>query len=161
VAQNQLVDEGVIAKLLNGISSSRDRGIVGLMACSGLRRGEIERLNRDSISLSKRPNLSGSLRISGKAGPRVVSVDTATVEAISKWLCERGAADSDALFVTPQQQRLTSQAIRQRLRHWSRKLGLKPLTSRHLRALLIARLASAGGPPTLGKSSEASEGRCT
>jgi site-specific recombinase XerC len=150
MTQNQPVTEGTIARLLSGIGRSRDRAIVGLMANSGLRPGEIERLNRDSISLSKRANSFASARISGKHGPRVVPVDTATAKAILKWLTERGRDDSDALFVSPRRQRLTSRVICQCLQHWSRRLGLEPLTSRHLRASQSARLASAGVPPLWG-----------
>jgi integrase len=69
----------------------------------------------------------------------VFPVDDATLRYLWDWLAGRRDR-SNALFVDSRGQRLSVRAMRQRLRYWSKRLGLGELTAYQLRLTCIARL---------------------
>ena len=59
------VDDGILAKLVDGITDLRDRAIVLLFVYSGLRLSELGQLDKTTITLTKRKQPDGSLQYLG------------------------------------------------------------------------------------------------
>jgi integrase len=147
----QPLSEGEVKNLLNGINNARDQAIIRLMLDSGLRISEVGQLDRDSIKIRKSRDFGTGRLVDGKHGPRVFPVFDETLACLWDWLASRRDR-SRALFVDSRGQRLSVRAMRQRLRYWSKRLGLGEVNAHRLRHTCAARLIHAGVPmPTLGK----------
>ena len=93
--------------------SVRDKAIMELFYSSGLRLGELTGLNLGSIDLADR-----TVRVDGKGGKtRIVPIGRFAVEALQRWLRERGALPDRgaAVFVGRDGRRLTPRAVQLRV----------------------------------------------
>lgn len=118
----------------------RDRALLALLYCSGMRIAELCALNRDQLpldALGKGPVLE--LPIVGKGRkPRVVFVDELAQELLKEYL-ESRSDELPALFRPykgpPGQGRLTPRAVQMAIRRYSRSVGMMsaptPHTLRH------------------------------
>jgi integrase/recombinase XerC len=115
----------------------RDRAILELFYASGLRLGEVESLNLDSVDLSRR-----MVRVLGKGRKeRIVPFNRAAEQSLRAWLQDRAAmvtargTRSEPLFVNFRGQRLTGRSIDRLLRRYVRRFtsqtGVSPHALRH------------------------------
>jgi integrase/recombinase XerC len=115
----------------------RDRAILELFYASGLRLGEVESLNLDSVDLSRR-----MVRVLGKGRKeRIVPFNRAAEQSLRAWLKDRAAMvtargpRSEPLFVNFRGQRLTGRSIDRLLRRYVRRFtsqtGVSPHALRH------------------------------
>jgi integrase/recombinase XerC len=103
--------------------SVRDKAIMELFYSSGLRLSELVGLNLQDIDLADR-----TVRVLGKGSKtRIVPVGRHAVEAISRWLKERGAMaarDATALFIGKHGERLNVRGVQLRVARWAKHQGL-------------------------------------
>lgn len=103
---------------------TRDLAMFELFYSSGLRLAELAALDvAGGIDAAE-----GLVSVTGKRGKqRIVPVGRAALDALAAWLAQRGqwaAADEPAIFVTRTGGRMTASAIRSRLAHWARRVGV-------------------------------------
>jgi integrase/recombinase XerC len=110
---------------------TRDLAIMELLYSSGLRLAELVGLDVSSLDLSDR-----MVRVLGKgAKARIVPVGRVAVEALTRWLQERGAIakpDETALFLGRGGRRLGRRAVQTRVAYWARRQGLSLHVYPHL-----------------------------
>jgi integrase/recombinase XerC len=112
----------------------RDLAMMELLYSSGLRLSELVGLDLTDLDLKDR-----TVRVTGKGSKtRVLPVGRRAVEALGRWLAERGSvapAGERALFVSRRGRRLSHRAVQARVSHWAarRDLGVKlhPHVFRH------------------------------
>ena len=125
----------------------RDHALVALALTTGLREGELARLDDADVSITAR---AGHVRVAaGKASkPRVVPLPAQTRSAITAWREHRGQASrglrDPALFVARDGQRLSARSVDRVIRDAGRaaELDISPGTLRHTCATNVLR---AGG----------------
>jgi len=109
----------------------RDRAIMELFYCSGLRLDELVGLDIGQLDLPDR-----TVRVLGKGRKtRVVPVGRKAVEALRVWLKERvtlADTESTALFVGKNGSRLKHRAIQLRIAYWAKRKGLPSHVHPHL-----------------------------
>lgn len=96
----KLITVEQMARLINSILNSRDRAIVTLLAKTGVRRGELVRMDVQDVDLGA---MSIRLKPTAKRTNRLVFFDEETKQVLVEWLRMRKAyarADCQALFVT-------------------------------------------------------------
>jgi integrase/recombinase XerC len=111
--------------------SLRDKAIMELIYSSGLRLAEIVRLNPIDLNLSDK-----SLTVIGKGEKtRMLPMGNEAIISLKKWLSSRNELanpDEEALFVGSRGNRLSRRSIQSRIKHWSRKKGIKQEVYPHL-----------------------------
>ena len=110
--------------------SVRDKAIMELFYSSGLRLGELTSLDLPSIDLADR-----TVRVDGKGGKtRIVPIGRRAVEALQRWLQERGTLPERgaAVFVGRGGRRLTPRAVQLRVAAWARRAGLAQHVHPHM-----------------------------
>jgi integrase/recombinase XerD len=98
--ERKLISVEEMARLVNSIISSRDRAIIVVLAKTGVRRGELVRMNMDDVDMD---HLSINLKPATKRSNRMVFFDSETRRVLSDWLQTREAyarTDCPALFIT-------------------------------------------------------------
>ncbi|HKE93118.1 MAG TPA: tyrosine recombinase XerC [Povalibacter sp.] len=123
----ETVDADQMARLLSfridDELSVRDKAIMELFYSSGLRLSELVDLDLADLDLRDR-----TVRVTGKGNKtRMVPVGRFAVEALSRWLKERGALtppQQQAVFVSRRGARLMQRAIQLRVEGWARQQGL-------------------------------------
>ncbi len=103
--------------------STRDKAIMELFYSSGLRLGELVRLDLPALDLTDR-----TVRVDGKGGKtRIVPIGRYAVAALRSWLRERSmlpGAGGAPVFVGRNGRRLTPRAVQLRVAAWARRRGL-------------------------------------
>lgn len=110
--------------------SARDKAMMELFYSSGLRLSELVGLDMHSIDLKDR-----TVRALGKGNKtRIVPVGRHAVDALKKWLLQRGTAahPSGALFVGRAGRALTVRAVQLRVGIWARRQGLSMHVHPHM-----------------------------
>lgn len=124
------VAEGDILRIIEAMSTPRNRAIVELLYSSGLRISELTSLDLTSIDLAAR-----TVRVMGKGGrERLVPIGEPACDAIRAHLETRWhSADprADPLFLSPLGARLTDGAIRRMLHKIRKELGLTQRVTPH------------------------------
>ena len=129
------LDVDQIARLLeidgDGALALRDRAIMELFYSSGLRLAELTSLKVTDLDLA-----DATVRVTGKGNKtRVLPVGAKAREAIVAWLRARsGMAGNEhaALFLSRRGGPLSARAVQNRLRQWSRRIGMATGVSPHL-----------------------------
>jgi len=129
------LDVDQVARLLEIDGDSplavRDRAIMELFYSSGLRLAELTNLKVTDIDLSE-----GTVQVLGKGNKsRILPVGRKAREAIAAWLKVRAdfaGHEEAALFLSRRGRGLGPRAIQNRLRDWSRKIGLSMGVNPHL-----------------------------
>jgi integrase/recombinase XerC len=122
-----------------GLLSVRDRAILELLYCSGLRVSEVEGLNVDDINIRE-----GLVKVRGKGKKeRIVPVGNKALDALKSYLIERklykknrGVMEKEAaFFLNRNGKRLTERQIRRIVIKYARRAGIQgqigPHTMRH------------------------------
>jgi site-specific recombinase XerC len=142
------VDEETLDALLAGITNERDRFIFSLFLSTGLRVSELQKLNRDSISIQETTEPDGSIRtlgvgeVVGKGNKRrQFLVDDGTLMLYATYLCRR-EDKFEALFLSERKTRMSVRAIQYTLSSWCRKLDLIHINVHRLRHSFATRLAN-------------------
>jgi len=103
--------------------STRDKAIMELFYSSGLRVSELVGLSVSGLDLADR-----TVRVLGKGDKtRIVPVGRQAIDALKKWLKERGALVKpgvDALFVGRWGRPLSARAVQLRVDAWGRRQGI-------------------------------------
>jgi len=108
------------------LPSCRDRALLELLYGTGLRVGEITKLDLTDINLEE-----GWLRVCGKGNKeRVVPVGTKAIEAVKGYLVERGR-ESGPLFLNSQRERLTARSVQRIVKKASLGAGIMKRTTPH------------------------------
>lgn len=112
--------------------SVRDWAIMELLYSSGLRLAELVDLDMTDVDLSDR-----TVRVTGKGNKtRIVPLGRFAVEALAKWLGERGslagAATEQAMFLSQQGRRISHRSVQSRVKLWARRQGLPVEVNPHL-----------------------------
>lgn len=112
--------------------SVRDWAIMELLYSSGLRLAELVDLDLTDIDLSDH-----TVRVTGKGNKtRIVPLGRFAVEALAKWLGERGsmagAGTEQAMFLSQQGRRISHRSVQSRLKIWARRQGLPVEVNPHL-----------------------------
>jgi integrase/recombinase XerD len=96
----KLITVEQMARLVNSILNSRDRAIVTLLAKTGVRRGELVKMDVQDVDLD---GMSIKLKPTAKRTNKLVFFDDEAKQVLLEWLRMRKAyarADCQALFVT-------------------------------------------------------------
>ncbi len=112
--------------------SVRDWAIMELLYSSGLRLAELVDLDLTDVDLSDR-----TVRVTGKGNKtRIVPLGRFSVEALAKWLGERGsmagAGTEQAMFLSQQGRRISHRSVQSRVKLWARRQGLPVEVNPHL-----------------------------
>ncbi len=111
--------------------SLRDHAILELFYSSGLRLAELVGLNFDHLDLA-----NGTITVTGKGNKtRIVPVGSHAISAIQTWMVARNLiakAESVALFITKQGNRITPRAVQYRLKEWAIKQGVNSDVHPHM-----------------------------
>lgn len=112
--------------------SVRDWAIMELLYSSGLRLAELVDLDMTDVDLSDR-----TVRVTGKGNKtRIVPLGRFAVEALAKWLHERGsmagAGTEQAMFLSQQGRRISHRSVQSRVKLWARRQGLPVEVNPHL-----------------------------
>ena len=153
--QNQLpraVNDNVLADLVDGISSDRDKAIILLFLYSGLRLDELRKLDKTTISL-RRHRLSdgsdgyfGTGEATGKGDKtRTFIVGPRAMEAVRAYVAGCRMSDNkQALFLSSRGERISSRGIQQILYRWCNRLGVQRLHVHQLRHSFATRSVNSG-----------------
>lgn len=110
--------------------SIRDLAMMELFYSSGLRLAELVGLDMHQLDLSSR-----QVRVLGKGNKeRLVPVGRKAIDALQRWLKERGGiADSaeTAVFVGQRGKRISRSIISQRMKYWAQHQGLSETVHPH------------------------------
>jgi len=96
----KLITVEQMARLVNSILNSRDRAIVTILAKTGVRRGELVKMDAQDVDLD---TMAIRLKPAAKRTNKLVFFDDETKQVLVEWLRMRKAyarADCQALFVT-------------------------------------------------------------
>lgn len=136
----KLLDVDQIRQLLsvkpNDALGYRDRAILELFYSSGLRLAELVTLDLTDINWHEQ-----LINVRGKGSKdRTLPIGRFAIQALKEWLQYRPelvgpelpAADADALFLSIQQQRISSRQVRQRVDRWAKQQGLAQTLHPHM-----------------------------
>jgi site-specific recombinase XerC len=138
-----------LKSLLDAITNSRDKALLLILVESGLRIGEITRLDRSAIRVvastsADGPEISlgtGTVLLSKGGSCRTFWVGPDSVTAVAEYLTkDRAADDEPALFVTKQGKRVTTAEISATVAGWCNRVGIEPITCRRFRYTLALNL---------------------
>jgi integrase/recombinase XerC len=146
------VDDSILAKLVDGITDSRDRAIVLLFVYSGLRLSELGQLDKTTITLTKKTQPDGSFQyfgsgeVIGKGNKkRSFLVGPRAMQAVATYIAmERMTDDLPALFLSSRKTRLSNRAIQQVVDKWCKRLGVSHIHVHQLRHSYATRNVNAG-----------------
>jgi integrase/recombinase XerD len=122
--ERKLISVEDMARLVNSIVSSRDRAIVAVLAKTGVRRGELVRMDVCDIDMDR---MSISLKPAAKRSNRLVFFDAETRRILFDWLQTREAyarSDCPALFVSESGGRINRNHVYDIVTKHASRLGL-------------------------------------
>lgn len=114
-------------RVLSLVQKPRDRAILQLILQTGIRLSEVYRLDRSDVKLPKKINREafGEMRILGKGRKeRVLVLNYKVCEALISWLAVRPEVETDALFVSKKQQRLSKRQIQNVVYKYLERAGI-------------------------------------
>ncbi|MCJ7444179.1 MAG: tyrosine-type recombinase/integrase [Methanotrichaceae archaeon] len=127
----KIIDVEQASMLVNSILDSRDKAIVTLLFKTGMRRGELYRLDIRDIDLD---NMSLKLKPTAKRSNRVLFFDRETAEVLRIWLRVREARKKDdvALFTGRLKGRISPKQIDNVVKRHAARVGLHNSNSKGL-----------------------------
>ncbi|RLA09100.1 MAG: tyrosine recombinase XerC [Gammaproteobacteria bacterium] len=143
------LDVDQASQLLDGEFSDplqlRDRAMMELFYSSGLRLSELQQLDLTDIDMA-----TASVNVVGKSNrQRILPVGSKAILALQRWYKARPQLADDneqAIFVSQRGTRISRRAIQSRLRHWSKKQGLRqPLHPHMLRHSFASHMLESSG----------------
>jgi integrase len=155
--RNTQINSDLLAKLVAGIASPRDKALTLLMIDTGLRVREVVQLDRNSVELGNGQDSGGSGLNSG-AGKTQNGVSipgrrfyftARTADALTAYLMERGDDASAALFINKDGTRLKSHAIVRMMYRCCDVIGIERIGPHHLRRFFAFAFMNGGGSPMM------------
>ena len=144
------VEEHRLEAFVNGIESSRDLAIVLFLVYTGLRLGELCRLDRATIVTRKRRDSVGQAQyfgfgqVVGKGNKNRNFIVAPKALAALKTYIKSRKDSNPALFVSQRGTRLTPRAVQQIVAKWCRKAGLPHINVHAFRHSFATRNVNAG-----------------
>ena len=124
-SQRKLISIEDMAHFINSIMDSRDKATALLMAKTGIRRGELIRINVDDIDWR---DMSITLQPAAKRSNRIIFFDDETAYILRKWLNKRKnivKPGCNALFISYMtRKRFRRSGIYSQFIFWAKKAGL-------------------------------------
>ena len=120
------------SKLVNSVLDTRDRCILVLLFKTGMRLGELTRLDLNDVDLE-----NGTIRLkqTAKRSNRILYLDDEAIAVLSKWLVSRKnrfGSDGPALFISKKGTRMTNRSIEIIIEKHAERIGLHDPTSGRL-----------------------------
>jgi integrase/recombinase XerD len=117
------------SKLVNSVLDTRDRCILVLLFKTGMRVGELIRLDINDADLN-----TGTIHLkqTPKRSNRILYLDDEAIAMLSRWLASRKnrqGSDSSALFISKAGGRLTKRSIETVIERHAKRIGLHDPTS--------------------------------
>lgn len=130
-AQRKLISVEEMSVLVNSIINIRDRALVTLLAKTGIRRGELIRIDVDDIDWEE---MSITLKPRAKRSNRIVFFDGEAAKALGEWLRVREEMhpETRALFLGERGRRLQRNGVYTAVTRWAEKVGLHDSASPRL-----------------------------
>lgn len=121
--RRKLISIGEMSALINSILNVRDRAMITLLAKTGIRRGELIRIDVEDINWEE---MSITLKPRSKRSNRVVFFDSETTSLLKEWLEVRNKRETEtrALFIGGNGKRLMRSGIYNAVIKWAEKAGL-------------------------------------
>ena len=121
--RRKLISIREMSALINSTISVRDRAMITLLAKTGIRRGELIRIDVDDINWEE---MSITLKPRSKRSNRVVFFDSETASLLKEWLEVRNkrGTETKALFVGSNGKRLMRSGVYNAVIKWAEKAGL-------------------------------------
>jgi integrase/recombinase XerD len=122
-AERKLISVEEMSTLVNSVFSVRDRALITLLAKTGIRRGELIRIDLDDIDWEEQ---SITLKPRAKRSNRVVFFDGETAKVLREWLEVRGQMEpkTKALFVGKWGERLNRNGVYTAVTTWAQRARL-------------------------------------
>jgi integrase/recombinase XerD len=120
----KLISVEEMGRLVNSILSARDRAIVLTLAKTGIRRGELLRIDLDDVDFKE---MSIRLKPAAKRSNRLIFFDEETKRVLMDWIRMRKAyagPDSVALFITETGRRVNKNDVYDVVVGYATRLGL-------------------------------------
>ena len=139
----EIISDEAMERLRDACGHIRDLAIIDLLYSTGIRVGELVRLNRADVNLEQRECV-----VLGKGGKeRKVYFDAKAKVHLEEYLAQR-ADDSPALFVTLDRpyERLKISGVEIRLRNLGRRVNLKGVHPHKFRRTMATRAIDKGMP---------------
>ncbi|HTZ11672.1 MAG TPA: tyrosine recombinase XerC, partial [Candidatus Margulisiibacteriota bacterium] len=122
---SNLIDS-VFAKNESGERALRDKAILETFYSTGIRISELVGLNNADMDL-----ISGILKVLGKGRKeRIVPIGEAAIAAIRKYQAKK-KKESEAVFLNKQGKRISVRGVRDVVKKYIRRLGMRPGLSPH------------------------------
>ena len=123
--QRKMISVEEMAMLIGSIMDPRDKAIATLLAKTGIRRGELIKIDLDDIDREK---LSITLKPTPKRSNRIVFFDDECGRVLRRWLRVRDelqvADGCKALFINPYGERLKRSGVYNAIIRWATKVGI-------------------------------------
>jgi len=120
----KLISVEEMSRLVNSIMNARDRALITLLAKTGVRRGELIRIDIDDIDFS---NKTIRLKPTAKRSNRTIFFDDETEQVLKEWLSMRthyARPEINALFISQTGSRLNKNGVYDAVTVHARHLGL-------------------------------------
>ncbi len=139
--RNNLINSDLLAKLVAGITSPRDKALTLLMIDTALRAGEVVQLDIDSIGFGSGQESGGSGVNSGTCTTRAYAsipgrrfcFTAQTADALAAYCGERDNDGSPALFVSKNGTRLSLHSVSRIIHYWCDRVGIERFPLHNLR----------------------------
>ena len=152
------IGDDVLAALVNGTSSLRDKALILILAESGLRSSEVVELNRTSITQENHESADGTVHTLG-CGQAITSKTMGAVRdffigpiamaALDAYLTTVRCDDTQApMFCATDGKRMNSTAVQRVVQRSIMRLDMAPFPTHALRVGLAWRFSSAGMSPS-------------
>jgi len=150
--QPRAIEDGMLARLIDGITDVRDKAMILVFLYSGLRLSELRQLNKDTIMPQKRKAPDGTIQyfgvgeVVGKGRKRrKFIVGPAALEALGTYIRTCRTRDQHpALFLSAHHKRISARNIQDVLDRWCRRLGLPHAHIHQLRHSFATRNVNSG-----------------
>lgn len=119
----KLISVEEMSRLVNSIMNARDRALLTLLAKTGVRRGELIRIDIDDIDFS---NKTIRLKPTAKRSNRTVFFDDETEQVLKEWFSMRShyaRPDINALFISQTGSRLNKNGTYDAVTSHAKRLG--------------------------------------
>jgi site-specific recombinase XerD len=141
------VNDSILDALANEASTLRDRAVIRLLIDTGLRGGEIVRLNRTMITFDPDGNGGGGeLPVNKSPTRRTFRFGPRAARALQAYLrSERTEDQTEALFLNYQGNRVSVPQLSKMIHHLCAKLGIDRISLYQFRVNYAVRFMNGGG----------------
>ncbi len=122
-AKRKMISVDEMASFINSIMDPRDKAIAILLAKTGIRKGELIRIDVDDINWEE---MSITLKPTPKRSNRIVFFDAECAKILRRWLKirEKLNVKTKALFVNQYGERLQRNGVYEAVVKWAKKFGI-------------------------------------